>query len=216
MNRIPADFTYYSMPRSGTTLLRLVINSIFVQSDKENIVGGHEAPDKSKPILCNIRDFRDVVVSLWRIRHAEYDNGLVINKMNIRDLQSECQVVRERIYLLDELKEQRMAPVFFVRYEQYWNNVDLLINQFGEFFGVEIPDELRTSAKENADRAKCKAISNRLGYDFDSIDEDTDIHGMHIYTNEPGTWKVLVERECYHAMNLYFQKELERWGYESI
>lgn len=216
MNRLKSDFKFYSMPRSGTTLLRLIINSIFEKDDGDDIDGGHMIPSDGVPVLCNVRDFRDVVASLWRIRHAKYDsNGKATSKMSFTYLPRTCNTVKARIEILDSIK-RRTAPKFFVKYESYWDNHDLLIDWLGQFLHVEIPDELRAVAKINARFSDCKDMSKSIGYDFDKYDENTGIHGGHIYTGKPGTWRDLIENRSHDAVSLYFHDELERWGYDPM
>ena len=93
--RIKLDLSVFSLSRSGSTLIENFLDQIFINPNAKcrngvirywkDTESTNELSGKcsSEFLIINIRDFRDMAASSWRIRHAKYKDGMVINKMSI-------------------------------------------------------------------------------------------------------------------------------------
>ena len=215
MKRIVTDLKIQSIPRSGTTLLRNLLIPIFQDETGSRIEMSHGVIVTNGPLLVNVRDFRDITASLWRINHAKYDKeGKVKNKMSKLDVKGNVNSAIQNISSLNQTLHSN-PQALLVRYEEYWDNPDRLLDQIEGYLDIKIPKELREAGKANCDIKKMKALGDELE-DWDKVDEETDIHGKHIYTGKPGTWKEFVEKDLRKRLNLKLRRYLKEYGYKSI
>lgn len=200
------------MPRSGTTYFMNLINEVFTQKDGDVIFNGHDYPSGRGKSVGIYRDFRDILVSHWRIRNALYDkNGNITNKMD-NSIDSIMKTVKSRLCDLEKF-QQNYPEALMIKYEDFWKNPNFIFDELEEFLDIVVPTELREHAINKHTLEKSKKISEGLGEDFDKVDIDTDLHGKHIYTAEPGTWKELISERLHEEVTNKLRIPLEKYGY---
>lgn len=212
MERLKYNFDSYVMPRSGSTLYANVLRKIFVREDGEKLNCIHDPIKGMEKTVALYRDFRDVMVSHWRIRHAKYKNGVVINKIDKKELEAMFKTVFRLIRVLDGFI-QRYPESILIKYEDFWDDTGKLIDRISEHLDVEIPEELRKKAISENIIEDAKKISDELGECFDKIDEETDLHGKHIYKGIPGGWKEFIDESLHKKVNTVLGGHLKRYGY---
>lgn len=223
MDKIKLDLAIYSLPRSGSTMLINFLRTIFIYDNGEVILRHwdphacatnlHNFEIPNKFVIINMRDFRDVGASRWRAMHAKYDCGTVVNKMNKDLVRTQGKENRMFTDLLDKIIENN-PHALIIKYEDYWDNIDVLVEKIEKYLGLKIPDELLEVAKKEVTFDRYKSISDSQGDKFHIVDKKTNIHAKHMYTGKPGTWKDFVEEEDWDDYQKTIKEVLERYEYE--
>lgn len=202
----------YGVPRSGSTLLRNILNTIFDGNIK---VQKHDYFTTDTKVICSYRDFRDSTISQWRIQKAGFDTEKNAKIATFSNIEYNAGRIKNQAGTLKQFKDTYSSnQVYFARYENYHDNFNNLCDDLEEFLDIEIKSQLRNFLQNawNKERVK-KVYSDSLGA-FVGYDEQTEIHGQHIYKGKVGTWKELLREEDHKTLNEFFQKELLEWGYK--
>jgi 4-amino-4-deoxy-L-arabinose transferase-like glycosyltransferase len=202
----------YGVPRSGSTLLRNILNTIF---DGNIQVQKHDFFKTTAKVICAYRDFRDSAVSQWRIQRAGFDTEDTKQVVDFNTIKFNATHIQNQVNNnLNRFKQHYdSSQIYFARYETYHNDFDYLCNDLEQFFEIVIVDELRNFLKQtwNKDIVKRK-FSNALKA-FQGMDGETEIHGQHVYKGAVGTYQELLVPEAHEEITNFFKPELETWGY---
>ena len=159
----------YGVPRSGSTLVRNILNTIFdgkVKVQRHHHFGNEV--DKNSMVVASYRDPRDCVISKWRMNYGGFDND---KDKIVTDWKSQKMIVPDHV-TLDKSKHSSISTctsaiksrfrdlhsfdedygnndngysskkgiytkinknILFVRYEQFNDNFDLLMNHYKLF-----------------------------------------------------------------------------------
>ena len=228
----------FGVPRSGSTLVRNILNTIF---DGRVKVQGHNfwEPDENDMIVATYRDFRDCTASKWRMNSGGFDNekdlfivkwddnmGKTTDGMNT--MRNAASALKRRAGGLDSFdnlydnqelgyKEKRVKinkNIYFARYEEFQNNYEFLFNHLEQFLRVTIKRDLRDFIQERWNKGRVKRVYSDTIKAFSGYDKETEIHGQHIYKGKVGTWRDIVKEEDHHEMTSFFQDDLNKWGYK--
>ena len=228
----------FGVPRSGSTLVRNILNTIF---DGRVKVQGHNfwEPDENDMIVATYRDFRDCTASKWRMNSGGFDNekdlfivkwddnmGKTTDGMNT--MRNAASALKRRAGGLDRFdnlynnqelgyKEKRVKinkNIYFARYEEFQNNYEFLFNHLEQFLRVTIKRDLRDFIQERWNKGRVKRVYSDTIKAFSGYDKDTEIHGQHIYKGKVGTWKEFLQESQQGEMTSFWKDELIRWGYE--
>lgn len=238
----------YGVPRSGSTLVRNILNTIFdgkVKVQRHHHFGNEV--DKNSMVVASYRDPRDCVISKWRMNYGKFDNDkdkivtdwdskkmivpdhVTLDKSKHSSVSNCTSAIKSRFRDLHSFDEdygnndngysskkgiytKMNKNILFVRYEQFNDNFDLLMNQFEEFFEIVIVKDLRNFVKDTWNKDRVKRVysdSMSRGYEL-----DTEIHAQHIYKGATGTWKEILVESDHSKINEALSDELKRWGYE--
>ena len=207
----------FGVPRSGSTLVRNILNTIF---DGRVKVQGHNfwEPDENDMIVATYRDFRDCTASKWRMNSGGFDNekdlfivkwddnmGKTTDGMNT--MRNAASALKRRAGGLDSFdnlydnqelgyKEKRVKinkNIYFARYEEFQNNYEFLFNHLEQFLRVTIKRDLRDFIQERWNKGRVKRVYSDTIKAFSGYDKDTEIHGQHIYKGKVGTWKEFLQ-----------------------
>jgi|10_taG_2_1085330.scaffolds.fasta_scaffold00649_7 hypothetical protein len=202
----------YGIPRSGSTLIRNILNTIF---DGNIYVQKHDFFNAKCKIVCVYRDFRDSAASKWRINTAGFDKPEDKIIVGFADMHHHAKRIHHQVNTLNKFKEHYTSDqVYFARYESYINDYDVLFDDLETFFDIEIKERLRKFIKDiwSKERVK-KTYSDALGK-FVGFDKNTELHGQHIYKGEVGTWKEFLTEKGQREITKFFENDLNTWGYE--
>jgi hypothetical protein len=196
------NITQYSMPRTGSTLIRRILDELFT-----NVTSRH--PPLRKPSIHNdgilvisCRYPLDVFVSVVRISGA---SGLDDSTLNHYLPSLEAQY---RLYFhdLSLFKNDKVK----LKYEKFWNNYDYIFDRLENFFDLQISQKKRKHINHVCGIKNTKKIQGALE-GFNDTDEKTKIHGDHIATPEPfGYKKILTERQI-SFLEERLHEPLEEW-----
>jgi len=194
------------IPRSGSTLIWQLLQAIFPLQEIQKV-----HPDVWKPegatAVISIRDPRDVVASLYRIRLARRHRR---GKGAARDLTAAIQRMEVSFRALREVVK---GPSLLLWYEDFWNNYGVIFDALEEEFSVAIPADYRRMLSGEFGVSRNRERASKLE-DFGEWDE-FHIHGDHIGSVRPGAWaydlpewaRARVEEACCGVG--------EEWGYGS-
>src|SRR5947209_11148019 len=180
----------YGIPRSGSTLIYQLVSGIYAHG----VAKTHRYCPHPVKTTVSFRDFRDVVVSLWRRSNpTKVDRG-----MTGEDVQKFAGTCRERIEELDRYVER--GGICALRYEEFAPNPALVFSALEKSFGVVVAPEKAAELIARYSIEKNAAIAQKLG-SFKTVDPGSQIHGNHIFRGEIGGWRQFVTGDA--AMRLH-------------
>ncbi len=202
----------YGVPRSGSTLLRNILNTIFDGNIK---VQKHDYFKTDTKVICSYRDFRDSTISQWRIQKAGFDKEENAKVATFGKIEENARRIKSQVGTLKHFKERYPSnQIYFARYEDYHDNFDILCDDLEKFLDITIKDQLRKFLQRTWNKKRIKKVYSDNLEAFQGYDEQTEIHGQHIYKGKVGTWKELLQKDNHKMLNEFFQKELLEWGYK--
>ena len=202
----------YGVPRSGSTLLRNILNTIF---DGNIQVQKHEFFETTSKVVCAYRDFRDSAVSQWRIQRAGFDTEDTKQVVDFNTIKFNATRIRKQVNNnLNRFKQYYdSSQIYFARYETYHDDFDYLCNDLEKFFEIVIVDELRDFLKQAWNKDIVKRKFSDAMPSFHGFDGETEIHGQHVYKGAVGTYQELLVPDAHEEITNFFKSELEAWGY---
>jgi hypothetical protein len=203
----------YSIPRTGSTLITQILKQVFPDN---KVFKTHNVIKQDLAIVSTYRDFRDVLVSGWRVHHdiplQDLNAG---RKITSEELDKNLRKLISDIKSLEGMKAHYQDNMLLLKYEDFIHNYDYVFSELVRFFQVEISEDLRNKVKVYCSIDKNLERSGKFKTFRKQWDKDTLIHGLHIYKRgEPGGWKHLVPEELHYEVNSRLKKFLIRWGYE--
>jgi len=193
----------YGIPRSGSTLVYQLISGIYPQG----VAKTHRYCPHRVKTTVSFRDFRDVVVSLWRRSNpARLDQGMTDD-----DVEKFTATCRQRIQELDRYFER--GGICPLRYEEFAPKPALVFSALERAFGVAVAPDKAAQLVAESSIEKNVAIAQKLG-NFKSIDPASQIHGNHIYRGEIGGWRKFVAGGAAERLENLLREPLLRYGYE--
>jgi hypothetical protein len=182
-------------------------------------------------MIGTYRDFRDVVVSYWRVkkqsgRRFDSDKDTPadapapkptslkdLGQMTAQELTLHVPWVSKQIEILDRYRATRNPDAtLWLRYEMFVNNFDWLLDQLATFLHINMPACIRRALYSEFNIAANRRRSHQLS-DFDEFDPESMIHGYHVLDGKVGGWTRFVPRELRKRMTEGLRDPLERYGY---
>jgi hypothetical protein len=202
----------FSIPRSGSTFVTQVFKYLLPEI---KVMKVHKCVIESNvKVVVTIRDFRDILASNWRVlNNITFEELSVGRKPTYEEVKIEIGRTVNSIKELHKMRDYYKDQMSMLKYEDFYSNHDCLYDFLEEHFQLSISVELRQELSEKygmeANRKRAAKLKN-----FRSWDNDSGIHGAHVYTGEVGSWKKMI-KESHHAMiNDGLQSYLEKWGYQ--
>ena len=200
----------YGIPGSGSTLVWQILVYICRQKTKVE----NENPKKivrkrhrfkryfyRTGVVVTYRDFRDWLANRMRKRRIE------ITKENINNLYEDIfknDFYQSLLKCRDTYAGRRKKYILWLRYEDFVGNLDYIITSLEDFLQITINTNF--SLEHN------KAISDRLKT-FDNKCDDSLIHGNHIGTGRPNSWKDFFPEQLHSYITNLMYDELSEWNY---
>ena len=194
----------YGIPRSGSTLVYQLISGIYPQG----VAKTHRYCPHRVKTTVSFRDFRDVVVSLWRRSNP----AALDRRMTREEVEKFTGTCRLRIEELDRYFER--GGICPLRYEEFAPNPALVFSALESAFGVAVTPEKAAELIAESSIEKNAAIAEKLG-SFKTIDLGSQIHGNHIYRGEIGGWRQFVDGGAAEHLEELLREPLRRYGYEA-
>ena len=162
----------FGPPRSGTTLIYNILKDIFTDQFVETRHYYRES-DRKFPTIVTYRNPLDSISSSI-LRYGLEPTNEVIEKQIL-------EFERNGIWKVLEIRNNK--NVLMLKYENFFDNYDVIFNSFERFFNTIISDKLRKVIKEryNIESVE-KIIQNMKSYK--EIDKKTLYHGKHININK--------------------------------
>jgi hypothetical protein len=197
--------------RSGSTLVYNIAKAL---RSSGGVIKTHavcSVPLKRQVIL-SYRDPRDCVVSLWRAQ-VKPDPERV---MEIEDFEAQCReslTVRQSADAV--IAYETLFPtsrVLRVRYEEFYSNLDLLIDRIAAFLKVAVTVDEKIRLNDRFGLRNSTKICERLD-GFAHVDPETALHGNHIGFVHPGQFQRTASPALQRHLTREFSDLLLRWGY---
>ena len=206
----------YGVNRSGSTLLRNIMNTIF----HGNIaIQCAEYVETDRKIVGVYRDFRDAAVSRHRVnqngQRNTFDTEERKQTFSWDSVKGDAHEIKNQIKNnLNQFKENYSTEqLLLVKYENFHEDFDYLCDKLEPFFDIVIKKELREFLKITWNKERVRRDYTKPLKEIIQSDPETDFHGGHIYKGIHGTWKELMG-EGGERLTEYFAEDLEEWGYE--
>lgn len=159
-----------------------------------------------------------MAISHWRIYHAEYDkDNNLINRPSIKQLQGNVIQVKQRMKSLYGYLLTNNSKILF-RYEEFFNKADYVMDRIEIYFGIKIGVETRKMITDKTSLDSNQSIADEMleraeGRAFDSWDDETHIHGRHIASPTPGSYKDILTESQIDYLDKELEFELNLLGY---
>jgi len=205
----------YSPQRSGGTLVYNIV-SHFIQDIKPQT---HELWNRAVPwpgnVISSYRDFRDSILSSWRTR-VEFDTVEDLQQCTFDDplLKADIKLWEDHVIpILNKYRDHFGDNILLLQYEKFVNDFDYIFDRLEPFLGIDIPNSTRNEIKETCSIDAMRKVQRRFSTN-EKYDYKTQIHGYHIFTGKPGTWKDLLVERDHDKLTKRFASQLKDWGYE--
>src|SRR5205807_3293258 len=199
---IDLEFVCYGIPRSGSTLVYQLISGIY----PEGVAKTHRYCPHRVKTAVSFRDFRDVVVSLWRRSNP----AKVDRQMNQGDIEKFAGICQDRVKDLNRYFDR--GGICPLRYEDFASKHAAVFEALEKAFDIVVSPEKITELVNQYSLERNREVSQRLR-DFKQIDPESQIHGNHIYRGEIGGWRQFVGDRDAERLETLLQEPLRRYGY---
>jgi len=192
------------IPRSGSTLVWQILQAVFPGQDIPKTHPDMWMPDGSTAVI-SIRDPRDVVASLYRVRLSR-DHKEIGNHDDV------ANVIQRTLLCFEALKTTMTGPHIILRYENFFSDHYILYQAIETNFGIHTPLHIQ---KQISDRFSVEANRKRAAAlnSFNEVDTDQ-IHGDHIGHVTPGYWSTYLPWRTVEWVAAECKGIAKEWGYE--
>ena len=196
------EFICFGVPRSGSTLIYQLISALF----PVGVAKTHQYCHHRAKTVVSFRDFRDVVVSLWRRTNSQNS----YERMRAAEIDEFAGLCLEKVAVLDKYFER--GGICPLRYEDFCADPSVIFSSLKSTFAIEVGAETVYQLTCRYSLRKNKEISERLS-GFKEVDPATQIHGNHIYRGEIGSWREFVNEDMGARLESLLRPALSRYGY---
>lgn len=199
----------YRLPRSGSTMILRALRAVGCLGRH-----GHSLIPSGGPLVITVRDFRDVVVSHWRIWDEALGRDLTEKTLNSAMVRTDLQL--EQLAVV----KAKVPDAVIWRYEDHYNNPEELCRFICRVCDTDLTDSDRDTIADICDPDAATALADavpRLGHrPFRNFDEDTRIHADHLgpAKGKPGHWKAVVPSLLRPGLTSHYRTQLLDWGYD--
>lgn len=181
------QFGYY---RSGSTLIWNYLRLLFPDRNIIKVHDYFEACIKI-PVVITVRNLDACIASYWRVYFQDYRPGETFTEdctMTFEEYRSVYHKMRHFYY--DTKKFKKHENVLELQYEMFYNDFGYIHQKMQDFFRIEIEDAKKAEIEEKLSIDSMKKIASKYS-SFSEYDEQTHIHGGHIWTGESLVQKVI-------------------------
>jgi len=177
----------YSIPRSGGTLVYNVLNHIFDGLVKPHDHDYFETESFDTPVICVYRDFRDSLVSQYRVMtdHIDWAPDQMPGASVINNAKSQKKSIENLYMFLHYGLQHPKKKIMFLRYEDFFDSdvgdvdFEFLFDVFEKFFGLCEPqgmyDKFITEEKKQYIKKEfCFSSQKKFASNFKNFDEGFD------------------------------------------
>jgi len=196
------EFVCYGIPRSGSTLVYQLISGIY----PEGVAKTHRYCPHRVKTAVSFRDFRDVVVSLWRRSNP----GNMDRQMSQEDIEKFAGLCKERVQELNRYFDR--GAICPLRYEDFATKPATVFDAVQKTFGVAVSPEKISELVNQYSLERNTEVSQRLR-GFKQVDPGSQIHGNHIFRGEIGGWRQFIRDRDVEPLETLLNEPLRRYGY---
>jgi hypothetical protein len=196
------EFVCYGIPRSGSTLVYQLISGIY----PEGVAKTHRYCPHHVKTAVSFRDFRDVVVSLWRRSNPVNAN----RQMKPVDIEKFANLCQDRVEDLNRYFDR--GDICALRYEDFATKPAIVFEAVEKTFGIRVSPEKIAELVNQYSLERNREVSQRLR-GFKQIDAGSQIHGNHIFRGEIGGWRQFVRDRDADRLESLLDEPLRRYGY---
>lgn len=203
----------FGIPGSGNTVIGQILRYLFNSNiiwythnyidnleDNRNI-----DPNINLGIIISLRDFRSVLASTMR------KINLLPNIDNINEIyQTRFKPEYNNLFQY-KTNYPKQENILYMDYKKSYRNFYYIFEQLENFLDIRISTEDKKSIINKFNIDANKKISDKLKI-WDMIDKTTDIHGNHIWTGEPNSWKYFFPKELHDYVTNILKSELKTLG----
>ena len=202
----------YGVPRSGGTLVYNIVREVL--PDYSIKPQKHSFFKDSEKAIVIFRDFRDSVISSWRVEQGEFDESENKVEAKYRWLISSIIGIKRQVFEnLNRFRgEWKKDYCLFLRYENFFDDYEYIYSRLEKFLNIDISKDQQKILNTKYSRSQVKKRVRKFD-DFSEYDIDH-FHGLHIYSGIPGTWEELLQAKDHEKLTYSLYQELCEWGYE--
>ena len=201
---------------SGNTLVRLILAYLLGDS---KVVGTHRYVDDLEEsitltsgnvgIILPCRDFRSVIASTIRKRKQSP------TKQMIQDTYRIFFTPQYESFHKFRTEYPRQQDILRLMYSRFFNDYDYLLDKLQDFLSITITQQQRDFVKDRFSLQSCKdRITLSQLQNWEEVDEQTRLHGNHIGTGLPESWKTFFDPALHKFVTEMMWAELVEYGYE--
>lgn len=196
------------IPRSGSTLVGQIVQEVF---SEQHVLKTHPADTGWMPgdewIIFTIRDPRDVVASLYRVRLSRGGDN-VAGRAGLDAVLGRVQQHFDALSLM-------RVPVgsVLLRYEAFVHDYGVVFDGVQALTQRRIPAPQRSHISTKFSLGANRHRADKLK-DFNEVG-DYQIHGDHIGAVEPGMWRKSLPEWGLKRVCDVCQPFVKEWGYEN-
>lgn len=159
-------------------------------------------------VIIPNRDFRSALASQMRKR------GIVPTVATITKIYKDLFSVmyRERHRYTTDFPNQE--DVLVLDYRKFFCNLDYLMDELERFLEIDITAAKRSEIHKRFSLNSNKSISKKMN-NWNQMDTESGIHGRHIGTGEPESWKTFFTTELHEFVTELMLSELTAYGWEN-
>lgn len=200
----------------GNTLVRLILEYLV---GKSKVIGTHRYIDNLEEpidltqyrigIITPCRDFRSVIANTIRKRKMQPTRAGIgyVYKGFFTPMYIEFHKFRT--------KYPYPKNVLLLSYLRFFDNYDYLLDRLQSFLDISVSNQQRNEIKEKFSmQANKKRIDELKLKSWSDIDKTTLLHGNHIGTGEPDSWKTFFKPNLHEFITNLMNTELVEYGWE--
>tara|TARA_R100000008_G_C3586433_1_gene172759 strand:- start:1616 stop:2299 length:684 start_codon:yes stop_codon:yes gene_type:complete len=194
----------FSASRTGSTVVWQCARELFTNVLKIHAKEmGEEYTNSTFPCIITERDKVDSFLSWCRVSQFDsiphfltgFDEKVTHLRKNAPEvLEFTIDNYKWELECVEYAKTNYKGDMLFLEYEKLFCNHNYIFDKFEEFFGVKIEKNKRQEIEKKTSIDFNKNIQNKLK-DFHETDQDSGIHGDHIFSGEPGYAKKILSED---------------------
>lgn len=194
------------IPGSGNTYVRQVLEYLV---GKDNVIGTHSylKGDNTVGIIIPYRDFRSVLASMLR-KNKLYTNRATIRLVYETSFYNAYNAIKSYKY-----HYKYPQNILWLQYIKFFNDVNYLLDRLQQFLAIKISASDQKYIEKHFSLKANKCIADRLE-SWETMDQESRIHGFHIGTDKPDSWKDFFSKKMQLHITELLKDELKRWEFE--
>ena len=194
----------FSPQRSGSTLVFNILKDLFpthVVQKKHN----YSLDDKNFPTITTYRHPYDSIASLF------LKDNIIPTEKNMEDT-----IIRFRENGWNDFINQfNLQKILFLRYEDFYNNFDYILDSLEDYFDIKISKKKRFKLKAEYKISNVKKKIEKFK-DFSEYNDVSHFHGNHIskFSGSSNTYKKIFTSNQIEIMDKYFSDEKKYLNYD--
>jgi len=202
MKALSIKVIQYGIPRSGSTLIWQILNYLFTDVTKT-----HNYINTKLPVFITYRDFRDTIMSYWRIYNL--NKKLTSEKELIKTINN----YNHHFDILEKYKSKNNTA--WLKYELFYDNFNYIYDIIETLLNINIDDKEKDIIKNKFNVTNNLNISTQLKGHFDkTYDKITKLHANHIYNKgKINNWKLILDNKLHLKYTELLYDILKEWNY---